>query len=234
MKKRGLDESQIDELSAELVGKVSNARFWQGKAPSETLSRAINKKFIESGKKKEEPKKPLKEGSVELGPLRTHSFSYKDASGKDKEPGSPESPGDVKKVHSGSYGERKVPGGKETEYVGDDIESTTTKPDTGDGTGWSGYVKSKTDVETSSSRSKTTTEPEKKEPWSRTGNEKLSDLVSEKTTMDTKDLINEALDDILENNLVSMKENLMTALQEKAMEKIEEKKKDIAANYFAQ
>jgi hypothetical protein len=54
------------------------------------------------------------------------------------------------------------------------------------------------------------------------------------TKMDTKDLINEALDDILENNLVSMKENLMAALQEKAMEKIEEKKKEIASNYFAQ
>lgn len=54
------------------------------------------------------------------------------------------------------------------------------------------------------------------------------------TTMDTKDLINEALDDILENNLVSMKENLMTVLQEKAMEKIEERKKIIAANYFGQ
>ena len=109
------DSTQINEISAELVGKVSNARFWRKEAPSKTLTRAINKKFIESGKKKE-PKKPVKE----------------------------------------------------------------------------------------------------------------------ETTMDTKDLINEALDDILENNLVSMKENLMAALQEKAMEKIEEKKKDIAANYFAQ
>jgi hypothetical protein len=58
--------------------------------------------------------------------------------------------------------------------------------------------------------------------------------IKEETKMDTKELINEALDDILENNLVDMKENLMLALQEKAMEKIEERKKIIAANYFAQ
>lgn len=58
--------------------------------------------------------------------------------------------------------------------------------------------------------------------------------IHEVKQMDTKDLINEALDDILENNLVSMKENLMTALQEKTMEKLEERKKVIAANYFAQ
>ena len=43
----------IYEISAELVGKVSNARWRRGEAPSKTLSRAINKKFIESGKKKE-------------------------------------------------------------------------------------------------------------------------------------------------------------------------------------
>ena len=58
--------------------------------------------------------------------------------------------------------------------------------------------------------------------------------VKEETKMDSKELINEALDDILENNLVSMKENLMTVLQEKAMEKLEERKKIISANYFAQ
>ena len=54
------------------------------------------------------------------------------------------------------------------------------------------------------------------------------------TKMDTKDLINEALDYILEENLVEMKENLKQALQEKAMEKLEERKKEIAANYFAE
>lgn len=111
-RKKGLDrvfkeESQIDEISAELVGKVSNARFRQGKAPSKTLSRAINKKFIESGNKKE-------------------------------------------------------------------------------------------------------------------------------TKMDTKEKINEALDNILENNLVDMKENFLAILQEKAIERLEEKKKDIAENYFGQ
>lgn len=58
--------------------------------------------------------------------------------------------------------------------------------------------------------------------------------VKEETKMDTKDHINEALDNILENNLSEMKEHLLAALQEKAMEKLEEKKKDIAASYFAQ
>ena len=106
----------IYEISAELVGKVSNARFWRGEAPSKTLTRAINKKFVESGNKKEKPKK------------------------------------------------------KEIE----------------------------------------------------------------ETKMDNKELINEALDCILEDNLPEMKDNLMLALQEKAMEKLEERKKEIAANYFAQ
>jgi hypothetical protein len=117
-KRKQMKEEQIDEISAELVGKVSNARFWRGESPSKTLTRAINKKFIESGK--------------------------------------------------------PVPKKKDTKTV------------------------------------------------------------KEETTMDTKELINEALDDILENNLVSMKENFLTALQEKAMERLEEKKKEIAANYFAQ
>ncbi len=58
--------------------------------------------------------------------------------------------------------------------------------------------------------------------------------LKEGTKMDTKEHINEALDNILENNLSEMKEHLLIALQEKAMEKLEEKKKDIAANYFAQ
>ena len=52
--------------------------------------------------------------------------------------------------------------------------------------------------------------------------------------MDTKEIISEALDNILENNLSAMKDNLFTALQEKTMEKLEEKKKIISANYFAQ
>jgi Protein of unknown function (DUF5661) len=58
--------------------------------------------------------------------------------------------------------------------------------------------------------------------------------IHEETKMDNKELINEALDCILEDNLPEMKDNLMLALQEKAMEKLEERKKEIAANYFAQ
>jgi hypothetical protein len=54
------------------------------------------------------------------------------------------------------------------------------------------------------------------------------------TTMDNKELINEALDCILEDNLSEMKDNLMQALQEKTIEKLEERKKEIAANYFAE
>ena len=50
-KQQSMKEEQIDEISAELVGKVSNARFFRGETPSKTLTRAINKKFIESGKK---------------------------------------------------------------------------------------------------------------------------------------------------------------------------------------
>ena len=108
-------ERGIYEISAELVGKVSNARFFRGEAASKTLNRAIIKKFIESDKKKEQSK-----------------------------------------------------------------------------------------------------------------------TVKEETKMDTKELINEALDCVLEDNLSEMKDNLMLALQEKAMEKLEERKKEIAANYFAQ
>jgi len=58
--------------------------------------------------------------------------------------------------------------------------------------------------------------------------------IHEETKMDNKELINEALSCILEDNLPEMKDNLMKALQEKAMEKLEERKKEIAANYFAQ
>ena len=58
--------------------------------------------------------------------------------------------------------------------------------------------------------------------------------IHEETKMDNKELINEALDCILEDNLPEMKDNLMKALQEKAIEKLEERKKEIAANYFAQ
>jgi Domain of unknown function (DUF6321) len=59
----------------------------------------------------------------------------------------------------------------------------------------------------------------------------LTHTIHEETKMDNK-LINEAIENIMEDNLSAMKENLMVALQEKAMEKLEERKKDIAANYF--
>ena len=128
----------VNEISAELVGKVSNARFFRGEAPSRTLSRAINKKFIESGKKKKEVKE--------------------DANRPDR-----------------------------------DLEARTYTGATG-----------------------------------------TTHTVKEETKMDNKELINEALDCILEDNLPEMKDNLMKALQEKAIEKLEERKKEIAANYFAQ
>ena len=58
--------------------------------------------------------------------------------------------------------------------------------------------------------------------------------IHEETKMENQNLINEAIENILENDLNAMKENLMTALQEKAQEKLEEKKKIIASEYFAQ
>jgi hypothetical protein len=62
----------------------------------------------------------------------------------------------------------------------------------------------------------------------------ITHTIHEETTMENQNLINEAIENILDNDLVAMKENLMVALQEKAQEKLEEKKKAIAANYFAQ
>ena len=138
--------ARIDEISAELVGKVSNARFWRGEAPSKTLTRAINKKYAESGKKKEQ--KQVKEEDNTKPDVNLMGNQKPDAYG---------------------YGAKG-----------------TTK------------------------------------------------TIHEETKMDNKELINEALDCILEDNLPEMKDNLMRALQEKAMEKLEERKKEIAANYFAQ
>ena len=152
-------ERGIYEISAELVGKVSNARFWRKEAPSKTLTRAINKKFIESGKPI--PKKGKKEDA--------------------KESWTPFFPPHHK--HSARLSKEK-----------------SNKPDIIMDPGAGGTTKT----------------------------------IHEVKQMDTKNLINEALDDILDNNLVSMKENLMTALQEKAMEKLEERKKIIASEYFAQ
>jgi hypothetical protein len=58
--------------------------------------------------------------------------------------------------------------------------------------------------------------------------------LKEELQMENQNLINEALENILENNLNDMKENLLAAINEKAMEKLEERKKAIAADYFAQ
>ena len=57
---------------------------------------------------------------------------------------------------------------------------------------------------------------------------------TEETKMENQNLINEAIENIFEDNLHEMKENFMAALQEKAMEKLEERKKIIASEYFAQ
>ncbi len=151
-------EEQIDEISAELVGKVSNARFWQRKAPSKTLSNAVKKKFIESGKKKE--KEEVKEyWTPFLTPHHKHSAR-------------------LNKEKSNKPDIIVDPGGKKGQTVYENLK--------------------------------------------------------EETTMDTKELINEALDCVLEDNLSEMKDNLMQALQEKTIEKLEERKKEIAANYFAE
>jgi len=151
----------IYEISAELVGKVSNARWRRGEAPSKTLTRAINKKFIESGKKKEEPKKDVKEFWMPF----------------------------IQQHHKHTARLSKKLGNKPDLIVDRGGEKGQTKH---------------------------------------------GQLFKEETKMDNKELINEALDCILEDNLPEMKDNLMLALQEKAMEKLEERKKEIAANYFAQ
>lgn len=156
-KRKQMKEEQIDEISVELVGKVSNARFWRGEAPSPTLTRAINKKFIESGKKKKDKEKKKEESWTPFFPAH-HKHSARLSKEKSNKP----------------------------DIIMDPGAGGTTK------------------------------------------------TIYEVKQMDTKELINEALDNILENNLSDMKENLMAALQEKAMEKIEERKKIIAANYFAQ
>jgi hypothetical protein len=153
-------DDRIDEISAELVGKVSNARWRRGEAPSKTLTRAINKKFIESGKKKEE-KKEVKEYWMPF--LQQH--------------------------HKHTARLSKKLGNKPDLIVDRGGEKGQTK---------------------------------------------YGQQFKEETKMDNKELINEALDCILEDNLPEMKDNLMKALQEKAMEKLEERKKEIAANYFAQ
>jgi len=153
------EEETVNEISAELVGKVSNARWRRGEAPSKTLTRAINKKFVESGKKKEEKKEVKEYWMPFLSPHHKHSAR-------------------LNKEKSNKPDIILDPGGKKGKTIYENLK--------------------------------------------------------EETKMDNKELINEALDCILEDNLPEMKDNLMKALQEKAMEKLEERKKEIAANYFAQ
>lgn len=62
----------------------------------------------------------------------------------------------------------------------------------------------------------------------------IAKLTKEETTMDTKDLINEAIDNIVNENLNEMKDNFLAVINEKVMEKLEERKKEIASRYFAQ
>jgi hypothetical protein len=62
----------------------------------------------------------------------------------------------------------------------------------------------------------------------------MTHTIHEETKMDNKEVINEAIDNILTGNLNEMKENLFVALQEKANEKLEERKKVIASQYFGQ
>jgi hypothetical protein len=155
------EESTINEISAELVGKVSNARWRRGEVPSKTLTRAINKKFIESSKKKEEPKKEVKEFWMPF----------------------------IQQHHKHSTRLSKKLGNKPDLIMDRGGEKGQTK---------------------------------------------YGQQFKEETKMDNNNLINEAIENILENDLAAMKENLMASLQEKAMEKLEERKKQIASDYFAQ
>lgn len=58
--------------------------------------------------------------------------------------------------------------------------------------------------------------------------------VAEETTMDTKEIISEAIMNIMEGNLAEMKDAFQTVLAEKRNEKLEERKAIIASNYFGQ
>jgi hypothetical protein len=391
--KKKIEEEQIDEISAELVGKVSNARFFRGEAPSKTLTRAINKKFIESGKKDKgkinKDKKEVKEAVMAMPPQAQQPAIYgSQRAGVQRQVSRPTSvSGSASGRIAGQAGSMSAkPNVRVSSGVQPSIERTWKTP--GRGTmGTSGgsmsatpkvstaYSQGGVNVGKAMGASKQTSpvvkgmtsagreaaaavskaapmasrvagaalrvaggpaataaaavmsptpagagEDEKKrqatlkdynpykpsgrsvadyekqaltpqkydkpkapetpkvdapQPPSRPeyftrgqafqaargeaggagakfsygGKEYQTNVAGEKyaskpkqtsvtdikeTTMDTKDLINEALDDILENNLGSMKENFMLALQEKAVEKLEERKKEIASNYFAE
>ena len=62
----------------------------------------------------------------------------------------------------------------------------------------------------------------------------ITRTIHEETIMDTREHIQEAIGNIMEDNLHEMKDNFLTALNETVMEKLEERKKEIASNYFAQ
>ena len=194
----------IYEISAELVGKVSNARWRRGEAPSKTLSRAINKKFIESGKKKEMNKKVVKEDDAATIRDLDNKFFNKDLTMDD--------------IHK----RREIAAG--TSY-----KDVATRLRTGSKS--SNEFNLNRDAKFDEDTNRPDRDLEAKTFGGASGTTKT---IHEETKMSNKEHINEALDCILENNLVEMKENLLTALQEKAMEKLEERKKEIAANYFAE
>ena len=392
-KVKQMKEEQIDEISAELVGKVSNARFWQGKAPSKTLSRAINKKFIESGKKDKgrvnKEKEDIKEVAMAMPPAVqppaivgqqvpgvrrqaprptqvsgsaagrmagqsgsmsarpnvkvssgvqpsierswSRSGSARMGSGAGSMSASPTKVG-TSFSQGGSNVGQKMAAAKQTSPVvkgmttaGRDAAVVVSKaapaasriagaalrvaggpaataamavmsptaagagedekkrqetlksynPYKSSGRSVSDYEKqaltpqkydtpkaaaTKVDAPTPPSRPdyfsrgqafsaarkeaggsegkfsydnksyQTNLPGEKYKPETQL----KQTSIKEETTMDNKDLINEAIDNIMSENLVEMKENFLNALNEKAMEKLEERKKEIAANYFAE
>jgi hypothetical protein len=181
--KKHMEESQIDEISDDLVGRASNAAFWKGKAPSERLSRYINRAYTRQPEKKDKketkPKKPVKENM--------HDKDWDEATGK------------LPEQTMGTYFH---PTHKHTARLS---KEKAMKPDN--------------IIEPGGVKGRVTPNmhTEQKE-----------------TKMENKNLVNEAIENILENDLASMKENLMTSLQEKAQEKLEERKKLIASQYFAQ
>jgi hypothetical protein len=154
--------TQMNEISAEKVGKVHLRYLEQNKPVPPFVSRAVIKKWLES-----------KVGKV---PEKTSKKQVKENS-KDKD-----------------WDEATGPMGK------GDVAENMNKPDTTYAPGATGITKT----------------------------------IYEETTMENQNLINEAIENILENDLGAMKDNFMAALQEKAQEKLEEKKKQIASDYFAQ
>jgi hypothetical protein len=247
------EETQIDEISAELVGKVSNARWRQGKAPSKTLSRAINKKFIESGKKKEDdtPFEGSHKRSHEKSSTHVRRLAVKAMKAHMKEMDTSSFPtsrniddrrprlDSLKGVaNATSDAISGVINGKSMQQSINDVKSHIDRQDKNDSSALDKDSGNKRKVSNDELTQKTSDMLKPKMNSISSAPKYTSSLsskpVKEETTMDTKELVNEALDNILEDNLVGMKENLQAALQEKMMEKLEERKKNIAADYFAQ